>query len=93
MAGAAALAHRVARQTADLRQQFSWFSAALLAGLPVWLVHWLQIQSRVGQPESALVERRSFIRSFYLYFYLLVATITVLASLVYIVSQVVESAS
>jgi len=75
---------------ADLRQQFSWFSASLFAGLPVWLLHWLQIQSLVDQPESGVIERRSFVRSFYLYFFLLAATISVLASLVYIVSQVIE---
>lgn len=77
----------------DLRQQFSWFTATLIAGLPVWLVHWNQVQAGISSiDEPGLEERRSFVRSFYLYFFLLAATISVLASLVYIVSQLVELA-
>jgi hypothetical protein len=77
----------------DLRQQFSWFTATLIAGLPIWLVHWNRVQAGISQrDEPGLEERRSYVRSFYLYFFLLAATISVLASLVYIVSQLVELA-
>ena len=74
----------------DLRQELSWFTAALIAGLPVWLANWRKAQIAVTQPDLAgLEERRSFVRSFYLYFYLFVATMTVLGGAVYALSQLV----
>ncbi|MCK4725845.1 MAG: DUF3842 family protein, partial [Anaerolineales bacterium] len=74
----------------DLRQQLSWFTAALIAGLPVWLANWRKAQIAVAQPDLAgLEERRSFVRSFYLYFYVFVATMTVLGGAVYALSQLV----
>jgi len=74
----------------DLRQELSWFTAALIAGLPVWLANWRKAQIAVTQPDLVgLEERRSFVRSFYLYFFVFVATMTVLGGAVYALSQLV----
>jgi hypothetical protein len=74
-----------------LREQLAWFTAALMAGLPLWLFHWWRIQRAVVQADADIDdERRSTVRRIYLYFYLFVATMTVLSSVVFIVAQLVE---
>ncbi|MBK8899671.1 MAG: DUF3842 family protein [Anaerolineaceae bacterium] len=77
---------------ADLRHQLADFTAALLVGLPVWLLPWRQAQKAAAEDESGGSERSSQIRKVYLYFYLFVATMTVLTSAVYIVYQLVSLA-
>ena len=68
-----------------LREQLAWFTAALIAGLPVWLLPWRQAQTEaVAATPAGVEERRSTVRKIYLYFYLFVATMTVLSSAVYI---------
>jgi hypothetical protein len=75
----------------DLREQLAWFAATLIAGLPVWLISWRRIQLLVAQEGPAGSEERSaFIRRFYLYLFLFVATVTLLGGAVYVVSQIVE---
>jgi hypothetical protein len=75
----------------DLREMLAWCTAALIAGLPVWLWPWRQAQAGALVPGAAGAdERRSIVRKLYLYFYLFVATMTVLASLVYIVYRVLS---
>lgn len=70
----------------DLRNQLAWFSAATLAGLPVWLLHWRQAQqAALANQAEAENERTSLVRKIYLYFYIFAATMTVLSGLVYIV--------
>ena len=77
----------------DLREQLSYFTATLIAGLPLWLLNWRQIQNLTAQDTEAWqVERNSVVRSFYLYFFIFVATMTALGSVVYIVAQLVELA-
>jgi hypothetical protein len=75
----------------DLKEQLSWFTAALIAGLPVWLWPWRQAQvGAVAAGPSGADERRSVVRKIYLYFYLFVATMTVLSSAVYIVFRLLS---
>ncbi|NJN54538.1 MAG: hypothetical protein HC804_07160 [Anaerolineae bacterium] len=74
----------------NLREQTAWFTAVLIAGLVVWIVPWRKIQMEVDISrkvgESA---RRSSLRRLYLYFYLLLATLTFLGTSVYAVSQII----
>lgn len=72
-----------------LRDQLAWFSAALIAGLPVWALPWQRAQAAaVAETPSGAEERRSVVRKIYLYFFLFVATLTVLAGTVYVVFRV-----
>lgn len=76
-----------------LREQLAWFTAALIAGLPVWLVPWRQAQVDSLQTTPAGAdERRSAVRKYYLYFYLLVATLAVLSSAVYVLYRLLSLA-
>jgi hypothetical protein len=74
-----------------LKEQLAWSTAALLAGLPVWLWPWrlVQLKAVAPGPEGA-EERQSLVRKIYLYFYLFVATMTVLSSAIYIVFQLLS---
>lgn len=75
----------------DMREQLAWYSAALLAGVPVWGWPWRQAQTGAVAPQATgAAERRSIVRKIYLYFYLFVATMTVLSSLIYIVYRVLS---
>ncbi|HLB50475.1 MAG TPA: DUF5671 domain-containing protein [Anaerolineales bacterium] len=75
----------------DLKEQLAWFTAALIAGLPVWLWPWRQAQAgAVAAGAAGADERRSVVRKIYLYFYLFVATMTVLSSAVYIVYRILS---
>lgn len=68
-----------------LREQAAWFTAALIAGLPVWLLPWRQTQLAAVVPGSiGTGERRSVTRKIYLYLFLFAATLAVLFSLIYI---------
>ncbi len=79
--------------TDTLREQLAWFTAALVAGLPVWLFPWRQAQlGAVAMTPAGAEERRSAVRKYYLYFYLLVATLAVLSSMVYILYRVLSLA-
>jgi hypothetical protein len=72
-----------------LREQLSWFTAALIAGLPVWLLPWRQAQTNaVATTPDGIDERHSTVRKIYLYFYLFVATMTVLSGAVYVLYRV-----
>jgi hypothetical protein len=74
-----------------LREQLSWASATMLAGLPVWLIPWRRAQIiALASDTAGAWERRSLVRRIYLYLFLLLATITVLVSTVFIVSQLIE---
>lgn len=70
------------------RESLAWFTAALLAGLPLWLLPWRQVQHRATLPDAAgHAERRSLVRRLYLYFFIFAATMTVLIGAIYVVSQ------
>ncbi len=74
-----------------LREQVAGSSAALLAGLPVWLLAWRKAQLAASSSEAAgRLERHATVRKVYLYFFLFVATITVLISAVVILSQLLN---
>lgn len=75
----------------SLKEALAWFTAALVAGLPVWLVPWRQAQLAAADPAKP-DERRSIVRKIYLYFYLLAATLTVLSSAVYILYRLLSLA-
>jgi hypothetical protein len=68
----------------DIKEQLSWFTAALIAGVLVWILPWRRAQL-AAVAVSGADERRSLIRKIYLFFYLFVATMTVLACAVYVV--------
>jgi len=75
----------------SLREQLAWFTAALIAGLPVWILPWRQAQlGAVAATPAGADERRSTVRKNYLYFYLFVATIAVLSSAVYILYRILS---
>lgn len=74
-----------------LREQLAWCTAALLIGLPVWLWPWRVMQQHALVAGAAgMGERQSGVRKAYLYFFLFVATLTVLSGLIYIVYRVVS---
>lgn len=76
-----------------LREQVAGSSAALVAGLPVWLLSWRKVQLNSQSAGSeGQVERRATIRKIYLYLFLFVATMTVLASTVVILAQLLNLA-
>jgi hypothetical protein len=77
----------------SLRESLAWFTAALLTGLPVWLFPWRQAQvEAVALTPEGVEARRSVVRKIYLYFYLFVATMTVLSSAVYILYRLLSLA-
>lgn len=74
-----------------LREEFAAYTAAIIAGTPVWLIPWMKAnaEASLGIP-SAADARRSNARKIYLYFFLLAATLAVLGSAIYIVSSLVR---
>lgn len=67
------------------RRVLAGFLSVLSAGLPVWLIPLWRIQGRINGPaEAALAESQSLARRIYLYWFLLVAALTILPSAVYI---------
>lgn len=79
--------------TNPLKEQLAWFTATMIAGLPVWLLPWRQAQSlALPNTPSGEEERRSTVRKYYLYFFLLVATLAVLSSAVYILYRLLSLA-
>jgi hypothetical protein len=74
----------------DLREPLAYFTAVLITGLTLWLINWWRIQQIVKQEGAAgQIERRSLIRRVYLYLYIFLATMAVLGSAIYILSQVI----
>ena len=74
-----------------LPEEAAWFTALILVGLPVWILPWRQGQAAATAPGPAGDEESAaVIRKAYLYFYLLVATLAVLGSGVYIVFRLVS---
>lgn len=71
-----------------LLEEFSWFTAALLVGLPLWLLTWRAIQIQAsGTSAVASERRRSLPRKVYLYVFLFGASMVLLGSLINIVYQ------
>jgi hypothetical protein len=77
----------------SLREQMAIFTAMLMAGLPVWLVNWRQVQIKAADPgELGLEERSALVRRIYLYFFIFVATMAILSNAVFVVWQIVQLA-
>jgi hypothetical protein len=75
----------VSQQKVDL----AWFAAAMLAGVAVWIVPWRLIQQETAElPPAGISARASVVRRFYLFFFLLLATLTFLIAAVFILSRV-----
>jgi hypothetical protein len=73
-----------------LPEEAAWFTALIIVGLPVWFLPWRRVQLAVTAPgRSGYEESHSVIRKVYLYFYLFLATITVLGSGVYVVARLI----
>jgi hypothetical protein len=76
-----------------LPEEAAWFTALILIGLPVWILPWRRVQLAATAPgPGGDVESRSLVRKIYLYFYLFVATMTVLGSGVYVVFRLISLA-
>lgn len=68
----------------------AWTIAAIIAGLPTWVLPWLALQREAAGEESSEGDARtSRVRQFYLYFFLFVAVMTILGSAIYILTQLV----
>jgi hypothetical protein len=74
----------------SIPEEAAWFVAVLIAGLPVWVLPWRRSQIVATAPGPAGDEEsHSIIRKIYLYFFLFVATMTVLSGGVYIVYRLI----
>ena len=68
----------------------SWAVSAIVVGLPAWLLPWLMLQREAAADTlNQGNARTSRVRQFYLYFYLFVAVMTILGSVIYILTQLV----
>ena len=73
-----------------LPEEVAWLTALIIVGLPVWLLPWRRVQLAATAPgPTGYEDSRSVIRKVYLYFYLFVATMTILGSGVYLVARLV----
>lgn len=76
---------------AGLKGDFALFTAAIIAGLPVWLIPWLKVSAAARSPEEpGKLERKSVVRKIYLYFFLFAAVMTLLGSAVFIVFRLLN---
>lgn len=76
---------------AGLKRDFSMFTAAIIAGLLVWLLPWLKINTAsLSTAEQGKHERRSIVRKIYLYFFLFVAVMTLIGSAVFILFRLIN---
>ncbi len=76
--------------TDPLREQLAWSTALLVVGIVIWIPTWRQLQERaLGFGEVGAYERASIVRKAYLYFFLFLATVTVLSSAVYVVARLI----
>jgi hypothetical protein len=79
--------------SSGLKSQLAGSTAALIAGLPVWFMPWRGAQLQAtAKSELGAEERRSVVRKIYLYYFLLIATLTVLSSVVFIVFRLLSAA-
>ena len=75
-----------------LRNEFAGFTAAIIAGLPVWIIPWRLAQtSAQAEGVGGADARRSVVRKIYLYFFLFIAIMTMLSSAVYIVFRILST--
>lgn len=75
----------------DLKEELSLFISAILAGLVVWIIPWRKLSIAVLSAEAGNLDAlRSQVRKIYLYFFFFVATLTLLASAVFIVFKILS---
>jgi hypothetical protein len=75
----------------ELRQQLAWFTAAIVSGLPVWVVPWRSVQLQALERDDAgEADRSSVVRKVYLYVFLFAATMAVLSGAVFIVYKLLS---
>ena len=73
------------------RELIAYFTAAIIAGLPIWLIAWRKIQTEVEAAGDAdAPARHSDARRFYLYFFLLVTIIGVLGGAIFVLYRLLE---
>jgi hypothetical protein len=74
------------------REMFSWFTAAIIAGLPIFVIQWRQVQSEARQGDAGDIHAlRSVPRQAFLYFFLFVAALVDLGALVFIVYRLLNA--
>jgi hypothetical protein len=75
----------------ELREQLAWFTSALIAGLPVWVLPWRQAQERALSLDARGADaRRSIVRKIYVYLFLFLATMAVLSGAVFVVFKLLS---
>ena len=73
------------------REALAYFSAALIAGLPVWILAWRKAQQEVAHAnKTGRQARDSVARKIYLYFFLLVSILSVLGSAIYVLYRILQ---
>ena len=81
----------VASFGSGLWEEFSYFTAAIIAGLPVWIIPWRKVNNAAVSAEpTSLEERCSVVRKVYLYFFLFIATMTIFSSAVFIIFKILS---
>jgi hypothetical protein len=67
------------------KEEIAWFTAVLLIGLVIWILPWRHAQQRAtAEGVIGIEERKATMRKIYLFFFLFIATMTILSSVVYI---------
>jgi hypothetical protein len=75
----------------DFKRQLTWFLSVTIAGLPVWILPWRQVQEQtLLSGLEGVRERQSVVRKTYLYFFIFIATLTVLSSVIFIVFKILS---
>jgi hypothetical protein len=73
------------------REALSYFTAALIAGAPVWLLTWRKAQQEaLREDQNGRSARASLVRKIYLYSVLFVSIMSVLGSAVYVLYRVLQ---
>lgn len=73
--------------------QFTWFTSALVAGLPIWIIAWRKMQLAAEKTDAqGSNERDSLVRRIYLYVFIFLATLTAFAGTVYILYRLISLA-
>ncbi|MCP4539937.1 MAG: hypothetical protein GY832_22585 [Chloroflexi bacterium] len=72
-----------------LKEQLTWFTAAIISGLLVWILPWRRVQDTAAKSGLDSADaRRSIVRKIYVYAFLFIATMTVLGSAVFVVFRI-----
>jgi len=70
------------------RENLARFTAMAIAGLALWIIPWRSILKETAEPPpQGILARGSIVRRFYLFFFLLLATLTFLITAVFILSR------